>query len=94
MAYDPACLDLAEHFLGAARAGMKAELAQHIQDAVESWLQGKEAATRHAVFSRAECVFNYCPHPDLCRDACITSAGRRALSEGGETVAPEAKDAP
>ncbi len=24
------------------------------------------------VFSRDECVFNYCPHPELCKDKCIT----------------------
>lgn len=23
------------------------------------------------VFSRPECVFNYCPHPQACKDACI-----------------------
>jgi hypothetical protein len=37
--HDPRCHELAEYFLPtAASALLKAELAQHIQDAVEDWL--------------------------------------------------------
>lgn len=37
--YDPKCRETAEHFLpSTASERLKAELAQHIQDAVEDWL--------------------------------------------------------
>lgn len=46
--YDEQCLELAEHFLMDAIAENKAtkkqaeELAQHIQDEIESWLEGND----------------------------------------------------
>lgn len=27
---------------------------------------------KNEVFSRDECVFHYCPHPEKCQDKCIT----------------------
>ncbi len=37
--HDPACYDLARHFLGGlASERLASELAQHIQDAVEDWI--------------------------------------------------------
>jgi hypothetical protein len=43
MLYDPACHDLAEHFLADVCASPKdaAGLAQAIQDAVENWFAGQ-----------------------------------------------------
>lgn len=41
MSHDPACRELADYFLGAASERLKTELAQHIQDAVESWMEGE-----------------------------------------------------
>jgi hypothetical protein len=38
--YDPACEELAKHFLGNDAPPEKlAELAQHLQDTIELWLQ-------------------------------------------------------
>jgi hypothetical protein len=43
--FDPACLTLAEHFLpSTASDGLKWELAQAIQDAVETFCQDEAAA--------------------------------------------------
>jgi len=40
MAYDPNCLDLAQHFLGDLVSNdLASKLAQHIQDEVESWFE-------------------------------------------------------
>jgi hypothetical protein len=37
--HDPACYDLATHFLGAACSEhLRSDLARHIQDAVEDWI--------------------------------------------------------
>ena len=39
MAYDPNCLDLAQHFLGDLVSNdLASKLAQHIQDKVEAWI--------------------------------------------------------
>ncbi len=40
--HDPACYDLACHFLGAAPEHLKDELAQHIQDSIEDWLRAEQ----------------------------------------------------
>jgi hypothetical protein len=40
--HDPACYDLATHFLGAACSEhLRSDLAQHIQDAAEDWIMMK-----------------------------------------------------
>lgn len=43
MAFDPECLRLARHFLPAGPASdrLAAELAQHIQDEVEGWIESE-----------------------------------------------------
>lgn len=42
--YDPACGDLARHFLGGlARDALVAQLAQHIQNEIEGWLEYEKA---------------------------------------------------
>lgn len=43
MAFDPKCYELAEYFLpsGLPSGRLLDELAQHIQDAVEDWLNGE-----------------------------------------------------
>jgi hypothetical protein len=42
--YDPECLKLAQHFLDEEHVGAREQdlLAQHIQTAIEDWLQGLE----------------------------------------------------
>jgi hypothetical protein len=48
--YDPACGDLARHFLGdLASDRLVKELAQHIQDQVESWIEYEQAALEAAL---------------------------------------------
>lgn len=27
------------------------------------------------VFSRPECIFNYCPHPENCKESCLAPSG-------------------
>jgi hypothetical protein len=45
--HDPKCRELAEHFLPTTTTDrLKAELAQHIQDAVEDWLRGEAERLR------------------------------------------------
>lgn len=41
MAYDPKCYDLAEYFLGRSSERLLGALSQHIQDAIEDWLNGE-----------------------------------------------------
>ncbi len=42
MGFDPKCLELAEHFLPEeCSSHLKDELAQHVQSAVEDWLEGE-----------------------------------------------------
>jgi hypothetical protein len=46
--FDPACLELAKHFLSTqASDALKHELAQHIQDAIEDWLEYTRDAKDH-----------------------------------------------
>jgi len=43
MAYDAKCYELAEHFLDdSASVRQVSELAQHIQDSIEAWIEGPE----------------------------------------------------
>jgi hypothetical protein len=44
--HDPACYDLACYFLGAAPEHLKDELAQHIQDEIETWIAAKRDAVQ------------------------------------------------
>lgn len=47
--FDPACLTLAEHFLpSTANDGLKRELAQLIQDAVESFCEDEVATSKES----------------------------------------------
>lgn len=43
-----------------------------------------DAAKQHAVFSRPECVFQYCPHPDECQESCLNKAAMKALAPPSE----------
>jgi hypothetical protein len=77
MSFDPKCFELAEHFLPSmASERLKNGLAQAVQTAVEDWMEAEtiDLKTKLApvsnVFSRAECIFNYCPHPDNCDQRC------------------------
>lgn len=49
--YDPACEELARHFLSDEEFENDhvAELAQHIQDAIEDWIEAKRIALDEAV---------------------------------------------
>lgn len=47
--YDPACLTLAEYFLGGVSDRLKAELAQAIQDTVEDWIEAERDRLRVAI---------------------------------------------
>jgi hypothetical protein len=75
MSYDPKCYELAEHFLPSqASQRLKSELAQAIQDAVEDYSVGESvnltvALSKGAshIYAGAGCVFNYCPHPEICK---------------------------
>lgn len=78
MSYDPECYRLAEHFLTTqASERLKSGLAQAIQTAAEDWIEAGsiEVKTRLAktgsVFSRDNCIFDYCPHLDHCQKACL-----------------------
>lgn len=42
MAYDPKCQEVSEYFLPTGVSDrLKTELAQHIQDSIEDWLEGE-----------------------------------------------------
>ena len=42
MSYDPACYDLARHFMGdLTTERLRTELAQHIQTSIEDWIEGQ-----------------------------------------------------
>lgn len=49
MSYDPACETLARHFLGASSERLAKELAQHIQDEVESWIESEAERLAEAI---------------------------------------------
>lgn len=44
MSYDPACYDLAAHFISdhPELERLRDKLAQHIQDAIEEWIEGEQ----------------------------------------------------
>ncbi len=73
--FDPKCLELAEYFLPAGISERaKAGMAQAIQDAVEDYAVGEVVNLTHAlqqprveVYSRPECVFQYCSNPEFCK---------------------------
>jgi len=48
LSFDPRCFDLAEMFLPHASVVVKSELAQDIQDAIESFLGDLESRTQQA----------------------------------------------
>jgi len=49
--FDPKCLELACHFLGdfPEIAALRNQLAQHIQDEIESWLEDEAQKRREAL---------------------------------------------
>jgi hypothetical protein len=54
--YDPQCGDLARYFLGdKVRTELVQELAQHIQDEVEDWLNAQINIKRAIVEAHTEC---------------------------------------
>lgn len=48
MEFDPRCLELAEYFLPTVVTNLQYRLAQHIQDAIEEWLQGESGVLENA----------------------------------------------
>lgn len=70
--YDPACLTLAEYFLtdNPELAKLASELAAHLQQEIEDWIQFRASGPTKDVFCRPECIFKYCPDPDGCQVAC------------------------
>lgn len=54
--------------------------------AAEAEERGEEtsvAEKRTEVFARPECVFNYCPHPELCQEKCQSAAEERGEVDDG-----------
>lgn len=39
---------------------------------------------QQAVFSRSECVFNYCPHPEVCQESCLQQSAVKELEKPAE----------
>ena len=33
-------------------------------------VERKEKYSASKIFAREECIYNYCPHPNLCKDVC------------------------
>jgi len=52
--YDPACEELANHFLGAASDRLKRELAQEIQRAVEDWMEAEADRLRTEIVRKPQ----------------------------------------
>lgn len=73
-----------------AGAAMQQNAAQDASDAA----QGQQNSTQQerdskipeqqAVFSRPECIFNYCPHPEVCQESCLQQSTVRELEKPAE----------
>ena len=52
-------------------------LLKRLERLIESTNADWNRIDRVDVFSRKECIFNYCPHPDKCKEECLTQNQRR-----------------